>query len=78
MTQPASNRWTVIYYRDKQGRHPVEDFLRSLTSNARAALMRDFSLLEEFGLNDYQRIDPQRLPERAIEKPRLPRGVGCV
>ncbi len=50
MTQPASNRWTVIYYRDKHGRHPVQDFLRSLTSNARAAVMRDFSLLEEFGL----------------------------
>ncbi len=50
MKQPASNRWTVEYYRDKQGRHPVQDFLRGPTSNVRAVVMRDFSLLEEFGL----------------------------
>lgn len=43
--------WTVILYESRGGQKPVEDFVNSLQSSAKAKLIRQVELLEEFGVN---------------------------
>lgn len=50
MASETSQRWQVVYYHDRRGRRPVREFLDSLSTADRAAVLRSFALLEEFGL----------------------------
>lgn len=50
MASAGRRRWQVVYYRDRNGRYPVAEFLASLSLGARAAVLRDFEVMEEFGL----------------------------
>lgn len=50
MTSETSRRWQVVYYHDQRGRRPVREFLDGLRVPDRAAVLRGFALLEEFGL----------------------------
>ena len=47
MVQEAT--WSVEFYIDARGRTPALEFMRSLPSRDRAALLRAIDLLEEFG-----------------------------
>lgn len=42
--------WTTEFYTDEQDRAPVEKFLDTVPQKARAKILRDLNLLEEFGL----------------------------
>jgi len=42
--------WTVEYYQDERGRHPVREFLDSLPEKDQARILQTARLLEEFGL----------------------------
>jgi len=41
--------YRVVYYTDKRGDSPVEDFIRSLQLKARAKVLKWLELLEEYG-----------------------------
>lgn len=43
--------YKVIYYTDKRGNSPVEDFIRSLQLKIRAKVLKWLELLEEYGPN---------------------------
>lgn len=42
--------WTVEFYKDKEGKEPVMDFLNSLSPSARAKAVKLFNLLVEYGV----------------------------
>jgi phage-related protein len=44
-------KWTIEFYEDSRGNHPVQEFLLTLDAKAQAKLLRVIDLLEEFGLN---------------------------
>jgi hypothetical protein len=50
VTLEISQPWQVVYYHDQRGRRPVREFLDGLRAPDRAAVLRSFALLEEFGL----------------------------
>lgn len=41
--------WRILFYEKEDGRVPVEEFLRTLDSKARAKTVREIGLLREFG-----------------------------
>ena len=43
-------KWVVEFYRDVQGRVPVQEFLEELAKRDRAQMLRVISLLAEFGI----------------------------
>jgi phage-related protein len=44
-------QWQVVFYKTHSGRRPVREFLDALPTPDRAAVLRNLSLLQEFGLN---------------------------
>ncbi len=42
--------WSVVFYEDERGRRPVSEFLATLSEDARTAVVRDMTLLREFGI----------------------------
>jgi phage-related protein len=46
-----SNGWHIVFYETRSGRRPVREFLDSLPTPDRAAVMRNLALLQEFGLS---------------------------
>jgi phage-related protein len=44
-------QWQVVFYETCSGRQPVREFLDALPAPDRAAVLRNLSLLQEFGLN---------------------------
>lgn len=47
----ATGKWSVDYYKQVNGRCPVEEWLDSVPLDARADIFRIFDLMEEHGLN---------------------------
>ena len=45
------DQWQVVFYETRSGRQPVREFLDALPIPDRAAVLRNLSLLQEFGLN---------------------------
>jgi phage-related protein len=50
MTDSSVVRWRVVYYRDRNNRYPIQEFIKGLSQTARAAVIRDIDLLAELGL----------------------------
>jgi len=50
VTSKNTPRWQVVYYRDRRGRHPVREFLDSLSATDRAKVRNALRLLREFGV----------------------------
>lgn len=42
--------WHIVFYQDKNGRRPTQEFLDGLSRTARTAVLRDLGLLKEFGI----------------------------
>ena len=43
--------WNIEYYQSGNGRHPVDEFIKSLEVKSQARIARTLDLLEEFGID---------------------------
>ncbi len=46
----ATAKWSVDYYKQANGKCPIQEWLESIPVDARADIFRIFGLLEEHGL----------------------------
>jgi len=44
-------KWEVNYYKDKNGKKPVEEWINTLDTKLKVKIFRLFELLEEFNIN---------------------------
>ncbi len=50
MATANEESWKIVFYQDKNGKRPAQEFLDGLNKTARAAVLRDLNLLKEFGV----------------------------
>ena len=61
--------WSIEYYKSRNGKYPVVEFIDSLEAKSRARIARTLDLLEEFGIElgmPYSRYLEKQLSELRV------------